>query len=415
METDKEKRKAELLKILQDVDRKPQGSISDQEMITQCQSKDRKISRTSFNQLIQRYQNNVYTYVSHRLGNDQVTFEATRDVFVQAYKNISQVPTDTSVKAWLLKLAKRRILTISRKRDKWYVALVPMRIYQWYQQRMAMQKQPEAVSKTAKTECEEIRCLFSAYYDGELSKAEATCVETHLGSCEQCRLEYEKLQETIGIVHTFGLMSAPANLQRAINTVLDKETLWERCLNYCKKLAGIFQFPVPQIAFAAASIAIIFLGIAYYVQREQIRQMEAELQATRGVISLPPEVTVNTFVIFTGQIVSEEMPIEAGEYVSTIIPEPEKAEIRFIAGDITSIGEKIVEHICSIQGKIAEDQEFQNNTLTIRKITAELPKYSTSGISAFLQQLEAKQTELGKPSGITTLLIEIYIIDKTSF
>ena len=85
---------------------------------------------------------------------------------------------------------------------------------------------------------------------------------------------------------------------------------------------------------------------------------------------------------------------------------------RFIAGHITKIGNEIVEHIRSIKGKIMEDQVFQKNNLTIRQITAELPKHSNSIVSLFLQQLEIKHTEQSETSDIATISIKIYIIEK---
>ncbi len=50
-------------------------------------------------------------------------------------------------------------------------------------------------------------------------------------------------------------------------------------------------------------------------------------------------------MIVTGKLVSEGMPVEAGKYVAGITPKREKAETHFTAGDITSIGDRILEQI----------------------------------------------------------------------
>jgi len=398
MNSNKERRKEELLQLLQNVERPQQDTLSKRKILTQCQSKDKDASKKAFRQLIQRYQNPVYTYV-HQMVGDEAASNITRDVFVQAYRNISHIRPDTSAKAWLLKIAKKKVFRVSRKRKG-------------ARQTGEMAEYPEETLKTEGSECEEIRNLLSAYVDDELTESETSRVEDHLADCERCRLEFEKFDETVGLVHTFGLVEAPANLQHEILAELDKESLWEHYLNSLKKLVDIpFPFTATQIA-VAISVALIFVGVLSHYQRTKIQDLERQLRvAVRGTDG--PEITVNTFVIFTGKIVSEEMPLEAGEYVSTIIPEPDKAEIRFIAGNIMSIGDEIVEHIRSIQGEITGDQEFQKDNLTIRKMTIELPKHSHSMVSLFLQQLERKPAEPEKTSDITTLPIEIYIIDKT--
>lgn len=441
MESDKKQRKQELLGILQGGDRQPsfdgdrhektrreefsrilqhgsnkqQPAPNDHEILAQCQNKERKTTRAAFTQLIQWYQNNVYTYISQMVEDEQMASDLTRDTFVYAYRHITQIQTDQSVKLWLFKIATQQMLKASRKQEKWYLARLPLSVYHWYQQRTERDEDTQETIYAEKIACQDVRSILSAYIDGELNPSETTRVETHLAGCTQCCLEYDRLLEITELVHTSDLIPAPANVQHAVNAVLDTETLWERCAHYYEKFAGMFRFPVPQIAVAVASIALIFLGIAYYSQQEQIRHIEVELRAlrNRGMI-LTEEMSPTTFVILTGKIVSEEMPLEAGKDVLGIIPEPEKAKIWFMAGDITSIGDKIVEHIRSLQGEITGDQSLHKNNLTIRHITAELPKYSNMIISRFFQQLAQKPLEASEPSNKSTISIDIYIIDKLS-
>ncbi|MCP4371357.1 MAG: hypothetical protein GY797_25055, partial [Deltaproteobacteria bacterium] len=234
----------------------------------------------------------------------------------------------------------------------------------------------------------------------------------HLAACAQCYSEYEQLQEAVDLVHTFGPMRAPTNLQREIEAALETKPFWEPYLSYLKSLRKMFFFPVPQIATVVATIAIIFLVTLSSSQREHIQRLESQVQALRGLTVSSPKILPTTFVIFIGKIVSEDMPLEATEYVSTIISEPEKAEQWFIPGNIADTSDKIAEYIRSIQGKITADLPISHNVLTIRKITAELPEHPNSGFSLFLQQLESKSGESDEPFDLTTTSIEIYIIDK---
>ncbi len=406
MNIDKEKRKKELLQLLQEVDQPQQhrvaetrekqpknssGARSDSEsekhLITRCKSGD----RAAFDQVIQRYQDHVYTYIHHVLQDDEKALHVTRDVFVEAYKTISRFQEEGALRVWLLKVAEKRVRTVFTKPD----AL------------------PDVPLKSEATECDTIGALLSGYIDDALSESEIHRVEDHLAACAQCYLEYEKLQEAVDLVHTFGSMQAPASLRREINAALETQPFWRPYLNYLKPLKKMFSYPVPQIATAAATIALIVLVTLSSSQREQIRQLETQLRAVRtAIVSPTEEITPTTFVIFTGKIVSEEMPLEAGEYTSSIISEPEKAKQWFIPGNITDTGDKIAEYIRSIQGKITADQPISHNVLTIRKITAELPEHSNSMVSLFLQQLEEKPTEPDETPDLTTIPIEIAIIDK---
>ncbi len=406
MKFDQGKRKEELLQLLQDVEQKQQQSFAEsveqpsenpsepqydseyeKKLIARCKRGEQR----AFHQLSRRYRDNVYTYITHVVQDEQKAFDVTRNVFREAYKNISRFQEEEPLKVWLLKIAENQIRKISRQTEE----------------------PPDELPKTGGTECEEIHDLLSGYIDDELSESEIIRVEDHLAACAQCYSEYEQLQEAVDLVHTFGPMRAPTNLQREIEAALDTKPLWEPFLSYFKSLTKMFLYPVPQIATAAAAIALIVLVTLSSSQREQIRQLETQLRAVRTAIVIPTEeITPTTFVIFTGKIVSEEMPLEAGEYASSIISEPEKAEQWFIPGNIADTSDKIAEYLRSIQGKITADQPISHNVLTIRKITAELPEYPNSGFSLFLQQLESKSGESDEPFDLTTTSIEIYIIDK---
>ncbi len=107
-------RKEELSQILPDVPKHQQNSSTDRELLTQCRSDDKNAAKSAFRQLVQRHQNRVYTHVKSMVDDDTAAFEMTRDVFVQAYKDLERIPRDMSFKIWILKLAKKQLLKASR-------------------------------------------------------------------------------------------------------------------------------------------------------------------------------------------------------------------------------------------------------------------------------------------------------------
>ena len=435
METDQAKRKAELFEILQRAQRIPQNLLTDQEMLARCQSKEPQTSRMGLNQLIQRYQNQVYAYLTHMLGDEQAACEAARDVFAQAYQAIGRVPPDLSVKAWLLMLAKKRVLQAARKRDRWHRRLVPLALYQW-QQRIAAVPEPLAdVSASAQPECADIRGRLAAYHDGELSAEEAARVEAHSNACEPCRLEAEQLLETVDVVQTFGLSTAPANLQREINAALDYVPLWEYLFTSVKEWGGNFSFPLSQAAVVAATM-IMLIGLNYYQYHNmqalnalnaRLRTANANLKsAVRGETQAGQDMMQNTFVIFTGKTISEGMPLEAGEYVASLFPEaanasnplfilsPEPAKAPnqlFIPGNLTEVSAQIKTSLASLQGQWSEDS-IPHQTLAIRKITVELPQNTTALLARLLQAAAPKSPAQPETANIPTVSIELYLIDK---
>lgn len=413
-----ERAKAEIRTRWENAAQSQAPSPGDQELLSQCRGQDRNVAKLAFRQLVQRYQKYVYTYFMTEVA-EQTAFEMTRDVFVQAYKHLEEFPVGGSMKAWLLGIARKKLLKVSQKSEQaWYLRLLPVQLYRRHLTRTQQEEQLESSIPEEKSDCALVRRQLSAYIDNELPSAAAEHLEVHLAGCLQCSQEYDHLLDTIEVARASGLTSAPANLLPAINVALEQETPFERLSAIFKKLTDIVPAPVFQVATITLGIVVILLGILHNSQQSYIQELEtrnARLQATVRSLNREPvqDTMLNTFIIFTGAIVSEAMPPEAAQYVDTLLPEPENAPpFRMIPGDIESVRAKVKTYIASFHGVITEpDERIRHKTLNILKISAELPSKATSLLSLFLQQLESGQPEPVDGVDSTTILINIYIID----
>ncbi len=416
MNNNKERRKHELLQLLQGVAQiRPEDAESTQQKDAELITQARRGDRSAFSQLIQRYDDNVYSYVKQMIGADKDAFQAACTVFVKAHSRLAPFHGNVSFKSYLLRIAEQEALKHTlHKQGKWYAGYVPMPLYQWYQKMVAPEEPSEELSESKTGACRDIHGLLSAYLDNELSETDTLRVEAHLAECDQCGFDYEHLLETADMVSRFGSMHAPASLRVAINEALDTSSVWEQWFAHPGYL------PVPQLASVGAMVLVIVLGILFTSQQTQLRQKDtllrlrdSQLRTVRSVARGSSVITLNPFVIFTGKIVSEGLPPEAGELVSAIIPDAELEKApkpRFISGDLTSVGDEVKAYIHTIQGKITEDQVFPYANLAIRKITAMFP-LSSARVSGFLDRLEEKAPESDELSKIEVTSVEIYLID----
>jgi len=59
--------------------------------------------------------------------------------------------------------------------------------------------------------CQEVRLLFSEYYDRELNQEIESCLEKHLTSCQECKAEYKKFKKSLKILKRLRPLEAPRN------------------------------------------------------------------------------------------------------------------------------------------------------------------------------------------------------------
>ncbi len=418
MTNNSEQRKHELLQLLQRVEQiRPEETESKRQEDGELIALARQGDRIAFNQLLQRYQDHVYTYVVHLGSDKQKAVAITCDVFIKAYRKLRRFQGDISFKAWLLNIAEQQVHKAS---VKWYLAVLPFSLYQWYQRIVETQETAEDIPVSQESEGEHVRGPLSAYLDDELDEADMLQVEAHLAECEECGLAFESLLHTSDMVSHFGMLNAPANVRVAVNDALDKGSVWEEWFTH----PGYR--PFPQFAAIAATLCVIVLGTFFVTQQVQIdRQMRrlqaanARLRKVRNATFSRQETTFNTFVIVTGTLVSEGLSPEAVEYVSALFPQVQSdtaPEPRFIPGSLATLGDDLIQYLQAHHGTIQDDQSYPDPPLNVRHIIATFPRYSST-LAHFLDQLEqenpgqSEETSLFEPGTIT---LEIHILDRQS-
>jgi anti-sigma factor RsiW len=65
---------------------------------------------------------------------------------------------------------------------------------------------------------------FSDYYDGTLQADRRAALEAHLGACERCRREYEKLREAVAQVALLGRAAAPRDLDDRVAQTIHRRS-----------------------------------------------------------------------------------------------------------------------------------------------------------------------------------------------
>ena len=375
----------------------------EQDLIRRCQQGDKK----AFQQIIQRYQDHVFTYISQTLPDHKQARAFTRQVFVTAYKAFPHFRGEMSLKAWILSFAERHLLHAQRQQLPWYRRMLPQRLFS----STASQPEISQSSDLHQTDCEVISDMLSPYLDGELSELESKRVEKHLHTCPRCQQEFDELQETLNLVQSFGLLNAPPDLRVEIMQEL------EQIRSVREKLMQWFPTPGIRVATVIASVCIVILGAFIVIQQEQIRFLHIQLQQqkiVRGIETLSPSTAdgLNTFVILTGKLVSQELPLASGEFLEQITSDPEKVQTHFLPGTIETLGKQIEAELQNMHAEIVEDHLIRRENLLIRKLLVDVPATPGYLFSRFLHQLSAQETSPDSPQNVRITCLEIYLLDQ---
>lgn len=87
---------------------------ADAGLILRCQADD----AAAFNEIVARYKNKVYNYVSRMVGSGADAEDLTQDVFVKAYLNIKSFQSRASLNTWLFRIATNICIDFRRKHAK---------------------------------------------------------------------------------------------------------------------------------------------------------------------------------------------------------------------------------------------------------------------------------------------------------
>jgi len=107
-------------------------------------------------------------------------------------------------------------------------------------------------------ECDSVSGLFSDYYDGQLSEFTKHSLESHLSSCERCKKEWQRFQNTVSLMQHLPLVEPPADFLVSVNARIQKQSGWRGIVS--RPARALRWVPMPLKASAAAAvIALIFV------------------------------------------------------------------------------------------------------------------------------------------------------------
>ena len=95
---------------------KPPGSQTADPQLTQLVIKARDGNRSAFDQLIDRYQGDIYRMIFYRIHRQMDAEDLTQDVFVRAFRSISRLREPDRFRSWLYRIAVNRINDYLRKK-----------------------------------------------------------------------------------------------------------------------------------------------------------------------------------------------------------------------------------------------------------------------------------------------------------
>ena len=92
------------------------GSQDTESQLTQLVEKARDGNRLAFNQLIDRYQGDIYRMIYYRIHRQMDAEDLTQDVFVRAYRSIARLREPQRFRSWLYTIAVNRVNDYLRKK-----------------------------------------------------------------------------------------------------------------------------------------------------------------------------------------------------------------------------------------------------------------------------------------------------------
>lgn len=439
MDTQKEQRQKELLKLLEraerrqesalenEVDSSPDGASgvlpaeehieNDEQLIAQCQQHDER-RRTAFNQFIRRYQKSVYNYILQIVQEPQKSRELTCAVFVQAYYALPYFQ-DSSIHVWLLAIAERLLF---KSQGHWSRRFLPFRLYQWAQRRLKREDFDATNLAVKDDECRSIEYLLPIYVDGELQNIEARQVETHLAECERCCLRFERIEQTIGTARQVTPIEAPPNIAVSVNEQLGREPIWHSYFESFKTLTRRAPLNASQFVTVLLVVTCIGLGVNLHLQHEKQLTLDVRLgQVTRTLERLGTEQPgvegqKKTIVILTGVLAEGYENKAIADYIASLKESLEDSlqtiETFSIPGTTSNIETVLREAFSNLSEEQIHDDEMLRETLKVKRLTVEFPIYTPSLLTRYFKEGERVSSELKRPFHVPEASLEIHIIDK---
>ncbi|MGH2399098.1 MAG: DUF4349 domain-containing protein, partial [bacterium] len=136
--------------------------------------------------------------------------------------------------------------------------------------------------------------LLSAYIDEQVSPAERSRIETHLGHCAQCRGHLESLRGSVALVRGLDPVPAPAGFQEAVRARIGETTVSRRAVALPRL---VLSWKTAGVAAAALLIGIFAVNLVREMQptapvamREGVRdQRPSDQSAAERSVGMAPK------------------------------------------------------------------------------------------------------------------------------
>lgn len=372
------------------------------DLLTRCRQGD----RSAFNQLIQTYQDQVFTYLFHLTGDQGAAQKMTGQTFVTAYKRLKRYSNTITIKGWLLSLAEQQIHKRKRRSFAWLSSFFSTRKARLGQDE-ERQENVEAKDHTA-PDCATISPMLSAFLDGELAELDAKRVERHLQHCDHCQQAYDDLVDTLNILQTFGQHQAPPDLRVSVNAAIDAAAPSLR-----DSLSAWLGVPGARVVTVMAMLLVAVFSTLLYTQHQQIRQLQQKfvLDTRRGEPVIGNQPAKTTFVILTGASTVKDMLLEHAGWLSEhITVPPEETELLFIQGTEADLSRMLEQRIQAVNGTITHEERLQEQSFHVRTLTIEVPKNMSEFFLSVLRPLDVESTT--PEYAVNTSTFTIMIIEK---
>lgn len=106
--------------------------------------------------------------------------------------------------------------------------------------------------------CGKVKKLLPLYGDGRLTARQHAGVEEHLRGCEPCRAELAGLEEALGALRGLSELKAPVEFRRSIINGVRRAAHEAEA----GRSARVPVFSTPRLAYAAAAVVLVIVGIA---------------------------------------------------------------------------------------------------------------------------------------------------------
>ena len=191
-----------------------------------------------------------------------------------------------------------------------------------------------AGTKSARTECAEIKRLFSPYLDGRVNASEMRALTAHTEQCADCARQYAATQRTQQLLAGLGSKKAPADLALKLRVAISREAAQARRPRFEGVLIRLQNrldaFMVPATAGLVSAVLFFGLLLGFFA-------LPIELQASSGDVPLTlytgPQLEQSAFGTSLGNMGDDALVVEA--YVDAngrvedyrILSQPDEAKV----------------------------------------------------------------------------------------